>query len=173
MSIDLRSISPPRVASEIAGWREGALNTTGVAGAVGGAVLAALEIVAAVRAPSDWPLAVSATVLAAAAIVLAAHRGLSYTLRAWSLLVMGCLFAAVVLVYRGLTGSGRLFLAALPVLATILVGRRAGIVMICLGVLSKVTTAVSSRPMGETVPRGQPARRRRDHADDRSDGSCG
>ncbi len=113
MSVIPLTVSPPGTAWEITRWRERALNTGLVAGAVGGVALAALEIAAAVRAPSNWPVAVSATVLAAAAIVLAAHRGLNHTVRAWSMLVIGCLVAAVVLVDRGLAGSGRLLRQAL------------------------------------------------------------
>lgn len=93
---------------------------------LGGAVLLLLFLVVPEAAPLGKRLLGLGAFLAIGMVALA--RSVPHPVRAWGFLLIVLLLAGVTLAARGLEGSGRLFLAVVPLLATVLVGRRSGYV---------------------------------------------
>jgi PAS domain S-box-containing protein len=88
-----------------------------------------MTFVAATKRPEQWPAVALFTVLLSLLAVLAFWRGPDHRMRAAGLLVLGYVAAALSLARGGLAGSGRDYLVALPIVALILVGVRAGILL--------------------------------------------
>ncbi len=69
-------------------------------------------------------------------IVLALLQGVEFRVRAWAMLLIVYGMGTMALGRAGLTGSGRLFVFAVPIVAVVLVGVRSGILMAALSVLT-------------------------------------
>ncbi len=108
-------------------WRTRVLN--GFLIVVGIASLPAylVTILRSYGSPSFWLVTVSFSVIELVLIVLALYRRLDYPIRVIGLLVVGYLAAIFSLRLAGLLGAAPLYLFVLPVVALILVGKRAGI----------------------------------------------
>ena len=68
-------------------------------------------------------------------VIVAIFKSLHYKVRGWVLVGAGYLMAVTTLANSGLEGSGRVYLVALPIIAFILVGIRAGWITTALSVL--------------------------------------
>ena len=86
--------------------------------------------------PGEWPAVIASCIVVVVLAVLTFARRMDSRIRAWGLLLMALALAILVLGMFGLSGSGRVYLLALPVIALILVGVRSGLVMAGLAVVS-------------------------------------
>jgi PAS domain S-box-containing protein len=123
-------------------WRTRVLNgflTFAVAACV---PVLGMTFVAATKRPEQWPAVALFTGLLWLLAVLAFWRGLNLRARAAGLLLLGLVTAALSLARGGLAGSGRDFLVVLPIVALILVGVRAGVLLSVLSVLVMAIFAV-------------------------------
>ncbi len=96
-------------------------------------------VVSAVSAPDLWPVALLFAAGGLALIALAALRRVDIRIRLFGVVLIGYAAAIVNLLTRGLVGAGPLYLLTIPVLALILMGRRAGILA---SVLSTILATV-------------------------------
>lgn len=99
-------------------------------------VVAVIAVVAGVFALQTlWmlPLYIGAVVLLA---VLAFWKRVTYTVRVIGMLALAYVMGALGLWEDGLSGDGRVFLLALPILATLFFGRREGLLTLALSVLT-------------------------------------
>jgi PAS domain S-box-containing protein len=119
----------------LAEWRTKTLDTLLIVLAVVAVPAWVMSILSAIRAPEFRNLAITFTVALLMVIGLAALRGIAYRARAWGVLLLGYLAATMALVYQGIGSSGSLYVFALPILALILVGLRAGLVASVFSVL--------------------------------------
>lgn len=120
---DLTTQSSP----ELQTWRTLVLNRLLIVMTIAALPAIVLTIREAVYNPWQWPAALTFTAFYLGIAALAALRRLNFYLRAWGLLAMGYAAGALSFARGGLAGDGRLFLLALPLIALILVGIRAGL----------------------------------------------
>ncbi len=109
-------------------WRARAARITLIALAIFGLPAWGAVVLNAWRAQAMTPLVWTYVAIYAAILALAFIPGASPRLRIWGLLVLGYSNGCLSLMRLGLDGSGRLYLLALPIFATVLVGTRAGLV---------------------------------------------
>jgi len=132
------------IASELQAWRTRVLNVLLTVVSIAAAPVIVSVIVEAVQSPEQWPVVLIFVAIYLFIIVLAVFRRFDPRLRAWGLLLLG--YAAGVLAFArgGLAGDGPMYLLALPVLATILVGVRSGLLMTVLGLLAFAAFTVAA-----------------------------
>ena len=133
----------PKVAEESSSalhkWRAQVLNVLLLTTVIAALPIVALLCAEAVRKPELWPATLAFLALHLFLIGLAVARRLDVRWRAWGFLLVGYTTAVLATARGGLAGDGRVYFMALPVLALILVGRRSGVAM---SALSLVTYAV-------------------------------
>jgi signal transduction histidine kinase len=106
-------------------WRERALDyVLGAALAIGAVPLAYVFLLQPHAIPSQ--LRLFGVVIYLALVALTVVRRLPYTARCWGAILAVYAFAGVLLIVRGVEGTGRLFLVVLPIHATVLLGARSG-----------------------------------------------
>lgn len=108
-------------------WRARAARITLIALATFGLPAWGAVVFNAWRAQAMTPLVWTYVAIYAAILALALIPSASPRLRIWGLLVLGYSNGCLSLLRLGLDGSGRLYLLALPIFATVLVGTRAGL----------------------------------------------
>ncbi len=115
-------------------WRTKALNTIlGVLSTV--AFLALLfPLLTAIRDPSKRFGAPAFLFAYLILVGVALFRRLDFRLRGWIALLIGYAVSVIAFARTGLVGSGRVYLIALPILATILIGVRSGLIAAVLSV---------------------------------------
>lgn len=121
---------------ELRTWRIRALNVLSLVVSGVGALAVGFVIGQAIRTPERWKTAWVFIVIYLFAFSLAIFQHLDYRWRTWGLLLLG--YGAGVLSFArgGLAGDGPMYLLVLPVLATTLLGMRAGAVVSILGLLT-------------------------------------
>jgi len=82
-----------------------------------------------------WASLALMTAVFSVIVIVAIFKSLHYKVRGWALVGAGYLMAVTTLANSGLEGSGRVYLVALPIIAFILVGIRAGWITTALSVL--------------------------------------
>ncbi len=123
-------------------WRAKALNTSlGVLAAV--AFLATLfSLMVAIRDPNrrfGMPIFLGAYL---ALLVLILFRRLDFRVRGWIAFLMGYSVSIIAFARSGLVGSGRGYIITLPILATILIGVRSGLIAAALSLMIFTTFTV-------------------------------
>jgi PAS domain S-box-containing protein len=138
MRKDAVSPTAAGVAPGLTAWRTRALNSLLIVTSIAATGVMVSIILDAIDDPEFWPATVAYLVLYLFLLGLTVLRRLNFHLRAWGLLLAA--YAAGVLAFArgGLAGDGRVYLLALPLMTLILVGRRGGLFM---GVLSVLTFA--------------------------------
>jgi GAF domain-containing protein len=115
-------------------WRAHILN--GLLIIIAALAVPPMAFVIATAKPEDMPAVLVYGSLALIVVVLAIFRRLDARIRAWGLLLVGYTGAILALVRGGLAGDGRVYLVALPALALILIGRRSGIIMTAISLMT-------------------------------------
>ncbi len=105
----------------------------------------------AISKPAMWPTAIAFSIVEIVLIAMAVFRRLPIWLRVGGFLLVGYAAAALNLAVTGLAGAGSLYLVAIPVLALILIGRRAGLLTSVLSALL-ATVAVVMIDRGLLIP---------------------
>jgi signal transduction histidine kinase/CheY-like chemotaxis protein len=116
-------IDPERVLLD---WRTKILNGFLTLAAIAAAPALAAILVQFNVEPGIRPMAIALSITELMLIVLAVFRKLPFEMRLGGLLLTGFAAALANLLQSGLAGSGPLYLLALPAIALILMGRRAG-----------------------------------------------
>lgn len=119
-------------------WRARAARITLIALAIFGLPAWGAVVVNAWQAQAMMPLVWTYVAIYAAILALAFVPGANPRLRIWGLLILGYSNGCLSLLRLGLEGSGRLYLLALPIFATVLVGTRAGLATAFLSVATYV-----------------------------------
>ena len=114
-------------------WRTRTLNVFTAVAAAAGLMFGTLFLEARSR-PGAWPSLALASVLTLLLVALAIFRQVDFRTRAWGLLLATYAAGLIDLVNYGLGGDGRLILMALPIIAVVLIGVRAGSLMLALSV---------------------------------------
>jgi PAS domain S-box-containing protein len=130
--------------STLRAWRTQALNVILAATAIAATPMIVIVIVEAIRDPAQWPAALAFAAIYLLITGLAVFRGLDSRLRAWGLLLPAYTAGALAFARGGLAGDGRVYLLALPVVALILVGLRAGLTMAVLSLLTFAAFAATA-----------------------------
>ncbi len=134
MSTDSVLDAVTEVAVGLHAWRTRILNGLLIIVAV--LTVPPLALLVATAKPEDTPALMIYGSLAVVVVVLAIFRRLDVRIRAWGLLLVGYSGGILSLVRGGLAGDGRIYLMALPALALILVGRRSGIAMTAISLIT-------------------------------------
>ncbi len=116
-------------------WRTRVLNGFLIVVAIASLPAYLVTVLRSYGSPSFWPVTISFSIIELVLIVLAVYRRLDYSVRVIGLLVIGYLAAIFSLRLAGLLGAAPLYLFVLPVVALILVGKRAGIYTTILSVV--------------------------------------
>jgi len=125
-------------------WRTNALNIVLNVTAIVAMPMVVLLIADAVYSPTRWPTVLIYLILYLLEVGLTFFRRLGFRLRAWGFLLLGYATGLLAFARGGLVGDGRTYLLALPVMALILVGGRAGLSMAILNLLTFATLALSA-----------------------------
>ena len=128
-----RSAETPSMLAE---WRTKILNIFLTVAAIAFIPVVGMIVFTAASRPEQWPAAVLFTGMLLLLGMLALWRRLDSRIRAGGLLLLGYAVAIVSLARGGLAGSGRDYLIVLPIVALILVGKRAG------GILAGVSALI-------------------------------
>lgn len=126
-------------------WRIKILNTFFAIGAVLATFGLVMTIVDAMDNPDQWPAVKLYSVLVAILIFLAIFRKIDYRIRTWGLLLVGYISGLTTLMTIGLGSTGRIYLMALPILALILLGIPAGLIMSGVSILTLVVFTILAR----------------------------
>jgi len=102
----------------------------------------ATVIIKAVTTPGMFALAISLSVALLILIGLAVLRRISFLIRVNGLLLIGYTAGIMNLLGMGFIGSGSFYLITVPVIALILLGKRAGFITSVISSLLSVTTAI-------------------------------
>jgi signal transduction histidine kinase/DNA-binding response OmpR family regulator len=103
--------------------------------AIAAGVMTVMSVVDATRQPGQWPAVIVYCALELMLVVLAIFGRIDFRVRAWGVLLVAYAVGITALLALGLSGSGRLYLLALPIGALILVGERSGIAAAAFGAL--------------------------------------
>ena len=122
-------------------WRTKVLNGFLIIVAIASFPAYLVTVFRSIGSPDFWQVTIAFTTVELVLIVLTAFRRLEYSIRAIGLLVIGYAAAIFSLRLGGLLGAAPLYLFVVPVVALILVGRRAGIYTTILSVLLAVLFA--------------------------------
>lgn len=125
----------------IAGWRERLLNGMLYAAAALGLPAVVSGSITAIRDGQVYRIGVFVAAYAFILLITFGRRILPYWLRAGSLVSITFLLGADSLRTTGLGGSGRVFMIAFAIIATILFGLRGGLVSLGLAIVSTVAVA--------------------------------
>jgi GAF domain-containing protein len=132
------------IASELEAWRTRVMNVLLTVISLVAAPAVAVVIVEAARSPEQWPAALVFVAIYLFIVALAVWRRLAPGLRAWCLLLLGYTAGVLAFARGGLAGDGPMYMLALPVLATILIGARSGLVMTIFSLLTFSAFAVAA-----------------------------
>ncbi|MBU1877730.1 MAG: GAF domain-containing protein, partial [Chloroflexi bacterium] len=132
------------IASELNAWRTRVLNVLLIVVAVAALPALAFVIIEAIPFPDQWPAAIVFLVVYLFIAGLAVWRRLDPRVRAGGLLLLGYATGVLAFARGGLIGDGRLYLLALPVLALILLGVRASLLMTGLSLLTYVFFTITA-----------------------------
>ena len=121
--------------SILAEWRTKILNVFLAVAAVAFIPVVGMTVMTAAREPGQWPAAALFSAMLLLLGVMALWRSLDSRIRASGLMMLGYAAAVVGLARGGLAGSGRDYLIVLPIIALILIGRRAGALLALLSAL--------------------------------------
>ena len=138
----MKSKTRTETRSVLAEWRAKTLTGFLAIAAIAFIPVVALTFFAAARQPDQWPAVALFAVMLLLLGVLALWRSLDSRIRAAGLLLLGYAAAVVSLARGGLAGSGRDYLIVLPIIALILVGKRAGALLSGVSVLILAIFAV-------------------------------
>ena len=120
-------------------WRARILNGFLLIATIACVPILVLTLLNALRQRDQWPAFALFSLLLLLLAVLAFWRGLDSRIRAWGILSIVYVAGITALARGGLAGSGRDFLLVLPIIALILLGGRAGVI---LSILSSLTLAI-------------------------------
>lgn len=126
-------------------WRIKILNTFFTIGAVLAIGGLAMTIVDALNHPGQWPAVILYSVLVLILVFFAIFRRIDYRIRTWGFLLVGYISGLVTMMTIGLGSSGRVYLLALPILALILQGIPAGLILTAVSVLTLAAFTILSR----------------------------
>ncbi|MGC9333070.1 MAG: GAF domain-containing protein [Anaerolineae bacterium] len=123
------------IEADIRAWRQRLLNVVLIT-ASGAAMLVSVgNIWQAARDAQRLPQAVLYLAITAFLVTLAVLRQVDHRLRAWGLFVLGYMMLGAFLVGSGLLGPGLIFLLALPVLGSLVLGLGSGLALATLSML--------------------------------------
>lgn len=125
----------------LTGWRERLLNGMLYAAAALGLPAVISGSMTAIRDGQLYRIGVFAVAYAFILLITFGRRFLPYWLRAGSLISIALLLGVDSLRTTGLGGSGRVFMIAFAIIATILFGLRGGLIALAIGILSTVAVA--------------------------------
>jgi serine phosphatase RsbU (regulator of sigma subunit) len=108
-------------------WRVRTLNTVLTVVVILGSVSIVTLFIRAIGDENQWPIALFFLACYITILFLASYRRLDWHIRGWGFLMIVYLVGITSLIRGGLAGAGREYLIIVPILATILVGVRAGV----------------------------------------------
>jgi PAS domain S-box-containing protein len=123
-------------------WRTRILNGFLAIAAVAAAAGTVMTILDATSRPGQWSSVALYVILTSVLVVLAFSRRVDNRIRTWGILLVAYATGLIALATLGLGGSGRLYLLILPVIALILLGVRAGILVSAVSILTMVAFAL-------------------------------
>ena len=126
-------------------WRIKILNTFFAVGAILAIGGLAMTILDALNHPGQWPAVILYSVLVLILVFFAIFRRIDYRIRTWGFLLVGYISGLVTMMTIGLGSSGRVYLLALPILALILQGIPAGLILTAVSVLTLAAFTILSR----------------------------
>lgn len=135
----------------ITGWRERVLNGMLYAAAALGLPAVISGSMTAIRDDQLYRIGVFAAAYAFILLITFGRRFLPYWLRAGSLISIAFLLGVDSLRTTGLGGSGRVFLVAFAIIATILFGLRGGLISLGIAILSTIAVAYGMSTGGLTI----------------------
>ncbi len=121
--LDFRNIAGD---PELAAWRSRAITIILVVLAVTGLPAYASVVFTAIRRGVIVPLEIAYVAVYVILVILALLPRVDYRLRVWGLIWVSYVNAMASFMRLGLVGSGRLWLVTIPVIATVIIGSRAG-----------------------------------------------
>ncbi len=119
----------------LAEWRTRILNGFLIVVTLASIPAILITVLRSVGSPDYWSVVLPFLVVEIILLVLTIFRRLDYHIRVGGLLLVGYLAAIFSLRLGGLLGAAPLYLFVLPVVATIMIGRRAGIITTVLSIL--------------------------------------
>jgi serine phosphatase RsbU (regulator of sigma subunit) len=119
-------------------WRVKTLNTVLTVVAALGFVSIVTLFIRAIRNAEQWPIVLIFLASYLMILALAFYRRLDWRIRGWGFLFILYLVGIISLSRGGLAGTGREYLIIVPILATILIGVRAGVTTAILSLLVMV-----------------------------------
>ena len=134
-----------QIAPDLRTWRANVLNVLLITIAIAAVPAVAAVFIQAIRDPNQWPAAFIFLALWLFVVVLTVFRRLNQPVRAWSLLLLGYAAGTIAFARGGLAGDGRVFFLALPVLALVLIGPRATLIMAVLTVFTFAAFAIMAQ----------------------------
>ncbi len=121
--LDFRNIAGD---PELAAWRSRAITIILIVLAVTGLPAYASVVYTAIRRGVIVPLEIAYIAVYVILVILALLPRIDYRLRVWGLIGVSYVNAMASFMRLGLVGSGRLWLITIPVIATVIIGSRAG-----------------------------------------------
>lgn len=143
-----RAVLANAISDAVTGWRARAAHLVLIVVALAGLPAWGSVIWNGLRAGEMSPVLWIYLIVYVAITALAFLPGIDHRLRIWGLLILGYANGCASMARLGLTGSGRLYLLALPIFATVLAGRRAGLATM---LLSLVTYAFFAAGVGSAA----------------------
>ena len=133
------------VVLDLRSWREAVLNDLLATLVLGAAPVIVMVLIEAKRHPEQKLAALAFLLIYLVVAGLMALRRLDFHWRAWPLLLLGHGVAALAMARGGLAGDGRMFLVVLPAIASILLGTRAALISVGIGLLTYAVAAGLAR----------------------------
>jgi PAS domain S-box-containing protein len=117
-------------------WRADVLRGLVLVAAGCAAPVSVFIVIEAVRHPERWPKSWPYLIMHVVVAGLGLIRRVDPRVRAWGLVMLSYAAGVMATAYGGLAGDGRVLLLTVPVLALVLIGPRAGLVLACLSALA-------------------------------------
>ena len=136
------------IPDELHVWRKTIINRFLIVSAIAATAGTAMTAVDAISRPDQWQNVFIYFSLVVLLLVLAIFRKVDDRIRAGGVLLVAYLTGLNAFASLGLSGSGRLYMLALPVIALILLGVRSGIVM---SIISLITLGAFGFLFGKTT----------------------
>jgi signal transduction histidine kinase/CheY-like chemotaxis protein/HPt (histidine-containing phosphotransfer) domain-containing protein len=119
-------------------WRARVINVVLIVVALSALPSLVIVVLDAGQKPGQAPAAIAFGLVYLLVVILASVRRVSVSIRSYGLLAIGFATALITLARGGLAGAGREYLIALPIVALILIGARAGITTAIICILTIV-----------------------------------
>ena len=123
------------VETDLGAWRAHVLDLLLTVATIAALPVMGFVVVHAIRIPEQWTAALAYLVLYLCVVGLRVFRRIDPRVRAWGLVLVGCVVGALALAFGGLAGDGRVILLVVPMVALVLIGARSGLVVVGLSML--------------------------------------